>query len=56
MFYENIGAGFTRLNCDDFTADRMRDAVGVGLATLPLSVAWLWRTVNLRLQRMEDQL
>ncbi|MFF7455847.1 hypothetical protein [Kitasatospora sp. NPDC008115] len=55
MFYENVGADYRRVNCDDFTADRMRDAVVVGLATLPLSGVWLWRTVSMRLRRLEDR-
>ncbi|MER7708406.1 hypothetical protein ABTX81_36640 [Kitasatospora sp. NPDC097605] len=54
VFYETVGSQNDR-SCDNLTDSRMRDAVGVGLATVPLSVVWLWRAVGIRLQRMDDR-
>ncbi|MET8701385.1 hypothetical protein ABZW10_21325 [Kitasatospora sp. NPDC004723] len=52
MFYEYY-SGRDYTHCAAVTDGRMRDAVGVGLVTLPLSVVWLWRTVSIRLERLE---
>ncbi|WP_380284114.1 hypothetical protein [Kitasatospora purpeofusca] len=56
VFFEATGYGDDAGRCGRLTDHRMRGAVGLGLVTLPLSVGWLWRTVGMRLQRVEGRL
>ncbi|MFB7475738.1 hypothetical protein [Kitasatospora sp. NPDC056184] len=55
VFYDSIGRRGAYDHCADVADNRMRGAVGVGLATLPLSVGWLWRTVGTRVHRAEER-
>ncbi|KJY38838.1 hypothetical protein [Streptomyces sp. NRRL S-495] len=53
VFHDTLGSSQYNGECDDITGNRMRGAVGVGLVSLPLSVGWLWRTLLLRVERID---
>ncbi|MFI6845644.1 hypothetical protein ACIBJD_13465 [Kitasatospora sp. NPDC050467] len=47
-------ATYSRDRCARVVDDRIRSAVGLTVVTLPLSAAWIWGALNLRLQRLRD--
>ncbi|WP_327675567.1 hypothetical protein [Kitasatospora sp. NBC_00458] len=45
---------YARDRCARVVDGRIRSAVGLTVLTVPLSAAWIWGAVTLRLQRIED--
>ncbi|MER5353096.1 hypothetical protein ABT093_22525 [Kitasatospora sp. NPDC002551] len=56
VFFDFTSSGEDIDTCAGFAKNRMRDAFGIGLVTLPLSVGWLWRSVGMRVQRVAGRL
>ncbi|MEV6976396.1 hypothetical protein [Kitasatospora sp. NPDC093806] len=55
VFFDATANTYQGDTCSPVVGNRMRGAVGVGLATFPFSVAWLGWTVSIRLQRVEER-
>ncbi|MFD9065672.1 hypothetical protein ACFVZ3_29615 [Kitasatospora purpeofusca] len=53
VFHDAFSGSRTTGDCDDVAGNRMRGAVGLGLVSLPLSVGWLWRTIVVRVERVQ---
>ncbi|WP_266310305.1 hypothetical protein [Kitasatospora purpeofusca] len=53
VFYNALADSWPTRDCGGVTDNRMRGAVGLGLVSLPLSVGWLWRTIVVRVERVE---
>ncbi|MFB8167403.1 hypothetical protein ACFC60_05535 [Kitasatospora purpeofusca] len=53
VFYDAFDDSRATGDCGGVAGNRMRGAVGLGLVSLPLSVGWLWRTIVVRVERVE---